>query len=223
VTHLRLVLADDQELVRSGLRLLLELEPDMAVVAEADDGASAVTEVLRTRPDVVLMDVRMPRVDGLEATRRIVASAPSTRVLVLTTFSADRLVYDALAAGASGFLLKDSSREHLVQGIRTVAEGHALLDPAITRRLVERFVRAPPPPTSGLPEALAALSVREIDVLRLVARGRSNAEIAAVLFLGETTVKTYLGRLQTKLGLRDRLQAVVLAYETGLVRPGETD
>jgi DNA-binding NarL/FixJ family response regulator len=220
-TPVRVVLADDQDLIRSGITLILQLEPDLDVVGEAADGVEAVEVAERTRPDVVLMDVRMPRLDGITATRRITARLPNTRVLVLTTFSADRLVYQALTAGAAGFLLKDSSRHHLVHAIRTIASGDALLDPSLTRRLVERFVSAPQPFDGGVPEPLRMLSGRELEVLRHVARGRSNAEVAAALHLSETTVKTYLGRLQLKLGLRDRLHAVVTAYETGLIRPGE--
>lgn len=218
---IRVVLADDQDLVRSGIRLILELEPDLDVVGEARDGAEVWEEVQRLRPDVVLMDIQMPGVDGIRATARISHEVPDCRVLVLTTFSADRLVYDALTAGAGGFLLKDSSREHLVHAVRTIAAGEALLDPTVTRRLVERFVAAPEPLGEGMvPDALRTLSGRELEVMQEVARGRSNAEIAQRLFLSETTVKTYLGRLLAKLGLRDRLQVVVEAYETGLVRPG---
>jgi DNA-binding NarL/FixJ family response regulator len=218
---IRVVLADDQDLVRSGIRLILDLEPDIEVVGEAGDGAEAIRAAERWQPDVVLMDLQMPEVDGIAATARISRRIPGCRVLVLTTFSADRLVYDALAAGASGFLLKDSSREHLIHAVRTIAVGEALLDPTVTRRLVERFVAAPGPVDEGaVPEALGSLSGRELEVMREVARGRSNAEIAQRLFLSETTVKTYLGRLLTKLDLRDRLQVVVEAYETGLVRPG---
>jgi DNA-binding NarL/FixJ family response regulator len=218
----RVGLADDQDLVRSGIRLMLDLEPDLEVVGEARNGREAVRLAVEERPDLMLLDVRMPVLDGIAATRQIRQHVPDCRVLVLTTFSADRLVYDALSAGAGGFLLKDSSREHLLHAVRTVAEGAALLDPTVTRRLVERFVSAPTPmPEGGVPERLRVLSTRELDVLLLVARGRTNGEIATELYLGESTVKTYLARLQTKLGLRDRLEAVITAYETGLVTPGQ--
>jgi DNA-binding NarL/FixJ family response regulator len=218
----RVVLADDQALIRSGIRLILELEPDLEVVGEATDGDEALRVAEELRPDIVLMDIRMPGTDGITATGRITQRLPRCRVLVLTTFSADRLVYDALAAGAGGFLLKDSSREHLVHAVRTIAAGEALLDPTVTRRLVERFVSAPVPTEDGaVPEVLRALSGRELDVMREVARGHSNAEIARALFISETTVKTYLTRLLAKLDLRDRLQVVVEAYETGLIRPGQ--
>jgi DNA-binding NarL/FixJ family response regulator len=217
----RVVLADDQALIRSGIRLILDLEPDIEVVGEAADGGEAVRLAEQCRPDVALMDIRMPGVDGITATRRIRRGVPGCRVLVLTTFSADRFVYDALAAGAGGFLLKDSSRGQLISAIHTIAAGEALLDPTVTRRLVERFVSAPGPIEEGMvPEALRSLSGRELEVMREVARGQSNAEIAQALFLSETTVKTYLARLLAKLDLRDRLQVVVEAYETGLVRPG---
>ncbi len=217
---IRLLLADDQELVREGLRLVLESEPDLQVVGEAGDGEQAVREALLLRPDVVLMDVRMPRVDGLEATRRLLCGARHPpRVLVLTTFDLDEYVYEALRAGASGFLLKDAPRRQLVQAVRSVVEGDRLLDPALTRRLIEQVLHRPPV-RSGLPDALRPLTAREVDVLRLVTEGLSNAEIAARLVLAETTVKTHVGSLLAKLGLRDRVQAVVLAYECGLVRPG---
>ncbi len=213
------LLADDQEMVREGLRLVLESEPDLAVVGEAADGEAAVREALLLRPDVVLMDIRMPRMDGLTATRRLLANGDGPRVLVLTTFALDAYVYEALRAGASGFLLKDSPRAHLVHAVRTVAAGDALLDRKLTRRLIDDFVRCPPP-EAGPPQVLKHLTVRELDVLRLVAEGLSNAEIAVRLVLSETTVKTHIGSLLSKLGLRDRVQAVVLAYECGLVRPG---
>ena len=214
------LVVDDQELVREGLRLVLEAEPDLEVVGEAGDGDAAVREALRLRPDVVLMDVRMPGTDGLTATRRLLGDGrPGPKVLVLTTFDLDEYVFEALRAGASGFLLKSSPRRHLVHAVRSVAEGDALLDPALTRRLVEDFVHRPPP-TAGRPAALRGLTDREAEVLALVARGLSNAEIAARLVLGETTVKTHVGSVFAKLGLRDRAQAVVVAYECGLVRPG---
>ncbi len=214
-----LLLVDDQEMVREGLRLVLESESDLHVVGEAADGEAAVREALLLRPDVVLMDIRMPRVDGLTATRRLLAHGDGPRVLMLTTFALDAYVYEALRAGASGFLLKDSPRAHLVHAVRTVAAGDALLDPALTRRLIDDFVRRPPP-EAGPPQVLKHLTGRELDVLRLLAEGLSNAEIAARLVLGETTVKTHVGSVLSKLALRDRVQAVVLAYESGLVRPG---
>jgi DNA-binding NarL/FixJ family response regulator len=215
---IRVALADDQELVRAGFRAILETQDDLEVVGEAGDGAAAV-EVARSKaPDVVLMDIRMPVMDGLEATRRIGRASPATRVLVLTTFDLDAYVYEAMTAGASGFLLKDAPREELIGGVRTVARGDALLAPAVTRRMIERFVRLPPP--SERPHALDALSNRELEVLRLLARGLSNAEIAAELVVSPTTVKTHVASLLAKLQLRDRVQAVVLAYESGLVQPG---
>jgi DNA-binding NarL/FixJ family response regulator len=215
-----ILLVDDQELVREGLRLVLESEPDLRVVGEAGDGEAGVREALRLRPDVVLMDVRMPGVDGLTATRRLLkAGRTGPKVLVLTTFDLDEYVFEALKAGASGFLLKDAPRRHLLHAVRGVAAGDAVLDPSLTRRLVEEFV-ARPPAAAGLPETLRRLTERELDVLRLVAEGRSNAEVAAGLTVAETTVKTHVASLLAKLGLRDRVQAVVLAYECGLVRPG---
>ena len=218
---IRVLLADDQALVRAGFRLILDLENDMEVVGEAADGREAVLLTRELEPDVVLMDVRMPEMDGLEATRRLARAGTSARVLVLTTFDADRYVYEAMKAGASGFLLKDVPREQLVAGVRVVAGGESLLAPAITRRLIEEFVRRPPP-GSLVPPELEELSARELEVLTLVARGLSNAEIAERLFVSETTVKTHVAHVLQKLHLRDRVQAVVLAYESGLVRPGET-
>ena len=213
------VLADDQELVRTGLRAILEAEDDIHVVGEAVDGADAVAVVRRLAPDVVLMDIRMPVLDGIAATRRITADGP-TRVVMLTTFHRSQLVYDSLVAGASGFLLKDLPRAQLVDGVRAAARGEELLAPRITRRLIEEFTRsgraAPPPGYDRLTE-------REREVLVLVARGRSNAEIAAELFVSVETVKTHVARMLAKLGLRDRVQAVVAAYESGLVRAGERD
>ncbi|MEO7070381.1 MAG: response regulator transcription factor [Nostocoides sp.] len=217
-----LVLCDDQELVRAGLRLILELQPDLEVVGEAGDGKECLAVVARTHPEVVLMDISMPVMDGIEATRRIVAAGSQTRVLILTTFDRDAFLYDAMRAGASGFLLKDAPREQLVAAVQVVARGESLLAPAMTRRLLERFVAAPPP-RAGVPEVLTSLSTRELEVLRLLARGLSNVEIGRELFIGEATVKTYVARLLEKLGLRDRLQAVVLAYECGFVRPGGPD
>ncbi len=213
------VLCDDQELVRAGFRLILDMEDDIEVVGEAADGDECLRLTRQHSPHVVLMDIRMPRLDGIEATRRLVASGSQSRVLMLTTFDLDELVYNAMAAGASGFLLKDVPREQLVRAVRGVAGGDAILAPVLTRRLVERFVAAPPP-SSDPPAALVALSERELDVFALLARGRSNAEIAEALFLGEATVKTHVNRILTKLDLRDRVHAVVLAYESGYLRPG---
>src|SRR3954454_23462728 len=210
------LLADDQELVRSGFRLLLELA-GLDVVGEAADGAEALELARRLGPDVVLMDVRMPRMDGLEATRRIGLAGLPTRVLVLTTFDLDEHVYDALRAGASGFLLKDAGRERLVEAVRTVAEGESLFAPTVLQRLVDHYV------TRSLvagPTGLEELSEREVEVLRLIGRGLSNPEIAEALFISLATVKTHVRHILAKLGLRDRVQAVVLAYESGLVSPG---
>jgi DNA-binding NarL/FixJ family response regulator len=221
------VIADDQALVRGGFRMILN-SAGIQVVAEVADGKEAVTAVLKHKPDVVLMDVRMPGMDGLEATRRILAArspggaaagpAGAPRIIILTTFDLDQYVYAALAAGASGFLLKDVSPEHLIASVQLVRTGDALLAPTITRRLVERF--APRAASPG--HDLSALTPREFEVLGLIARGLSNAELAATLTLSEATVKTHVARILTKLGLRDRVQAVVLAYETGLVAPGST-
>jgi len=218
----RVVVADDQALVRGGFRLILKLA-GIPVVAEAADGNEAVAAVLKHRPDVVLMDIRMPEMDGLEATRRISAARSpgadgDTRIIILTTFDLDQYVYTALAAGASGFLLKDVSPEHLVAAVRLVRTGDALLDPSITRRLVERFAPPPAGPRLAAPD-LSALTAREHEVLGLIARGMSNAELAAALTLSEATVKTHVARILTKLNLRDRVQAVILAYETGLISP----
>jgi DNA-binding NarL/FixJ family response regulator len=212
----RVLIADDQALVRTGFRKILESEPDLEVVGEAGDGAEAIERVTVLRPDVVLMDIRMPHVDGLEATRRL---AGRTRVLILTTFDIDEYVYEALRAGASGFLLKDAPADQLITGIRVVARGDSLLAPAVTRRLIEQFARRPLP--SARPATVAELTARELEVLRLLARGLSNAEIAHELIIGDATVKTHVARLLQKLGLRDRVQAVVLAYESGLVQPGQ--
>lgn len=216
---INLLVADDQTLVRQGLVAIIEDQGDMAVVGEASDGAEAVTMATTLRPDVVLMDVRMPRLDGIEATRRILAGGNDARVLVLTTCDLNEYVYKAMRAGASGFLLKDVPAEQLLAGIRIVAAGDALLAPAITKRLIEQFVRRPPP-AAGIPDALSPLSEREIEVLKLVARGLSNAEIAGELYLSDATVKTHVGHILAKLQLRDRVHAVVLAYESGLIEPG---
>jgi DNA-binding NarL/FixJ family response regulator len=217
---IRVLVVDDQTLVRAGFVKLLEPEADLQVVGEAGDGGEAVDATLRTRPDVVLMDIRMPRMDGIESTRRIRAQARAPRVLVLTTYDLDEYVFDALKAGASGFLLKDAPADQLIAGIRVIAAGDALLAPTVTRRLVEEFARRPLPPPDG-PAELAELTAREREILTLVARGLTNAEIAERLVVGESTVKTHVGNVFTKLALRDRVQAVVLAYETGLVRPGD--
>jgi DNA-binding NarL/FixJ family response regulator len=216
-TNISVLVVDDQRLVRAGFQVILDLEPDITVVGEAGDGHEAVTLAARLSPTVVLMDVRMPGMDGLTAARAIVADT-SSRVLMLTTFDSDEYVYTALRAGASGFLLKDTPSQHLVTAVRSVAAGDALVDPAITRRLIQQFVRAVRPSTTA-PEQLAALTPREREVLRLIAQGLSNAEIAQELTVEENTVKTHVGRILTKLGLRDRVQAVVLAYETGFVVP----
>jgi DNA-binding NarL/FixJ family response regulator len=217
----RVLIADDQALVRSGLRMILEAQDDLEVVGEADDGASAVRACTELDPDVVLMDIRMPGMDGIEATSRIAALGldPAPRVVVLTTFDRDRYVYDAMRAGAIGFLTKDVGRAQLVESVRVAARGEAMLAPSVTRRLIEQFVSRPRPGPER-PAELAELTEREVEVLRLVATGLSNAEIAQRLFLGDATVKTHLNRLLSKLGLTNRTQAVVLAYECGLVQPG---
>jgi DNA-binding NarL/FixJ family response regulator len=212
----RVALADDQPLVRAGLRMILSSEPDLVVAGEATTGAEAVELCARERPDVVLMDVRMPVMDGIEATRLITASENAPRVLVLTTFDLDEVVYDALRAGASGFLLKDAPEDRLTTAIRVVAEGGSLFAPSVTKRLIEEFAKRTHAPTVSLDD----LTEREAEVLRLVARGLSNTEIADELFITDNTVKTHVARVLMKLGLRDRVQAVVLAYECGLVRPG---
>ena len=213
------VIADDEELFRSGLRMIVEAAPGIEVLAEAADGERAVAQVRRLRPDVVLMDVQMPTVDGIEATRRISALDLPSRVLMLTTFGRDRYVFDALRAGASGFLLKSVPPAELVAGITVVARGDALLAPSITRRLIEDWTSRRPPDAQD--PRLAVLTVREKEVLRCIGKGYSNTELAAHFFLAEATIKTHVGRILAKTGARDRVQAVVLAYETGLVRAGE--
>ena len=215
----RLVVVDDQQVVRAGFGALLATQPDFAVVGDAPDGAQAVRLCAELAPDVVLMDVRMPVMDGIEATRRITAADPGPRILVLTTFDLDQHVYDALLAGASGFLLKDVTAERLFDAVRVVAAGEALLAPSVTRRLIAEFARLRPAP-AGPAVQLGALTPRETEVLRLIAQGRSNAEIGRALVIGDETVKTHVGRILAKLGLRDRAQAVVAAYESGLVVPG---
>jgi DNA-binding NarL/FixJ family response regulator len=217
----RVLLADDQALVRSGFRLIIETREDLEVVGEAADGLEAIELARHARPDVILMDVRMPNLDGVEATRRLAASGSPARVLILTTFDLDEYVYEAIRAGASGFLLKDVQPAQLVEAIRVVAAGEALLAPTVTRRLLDHFADAlpstrPKPP----PPELARLTERELEILKLLAGGLSNAELAELLFLSETTVKTHISSVLRKLDLRDRVQAVVLAYEAGLVRPG---
>ena len=219
---IRVLIVDDQALVRGGFRLILETQTDITVVGEAQDGREALEKARDLRPDVVLMDVRMPELDGIEATHQILKGEAQPRVLILTTFDADQYVYAAMKAGASGFLLKDVRPEQLAHAVRVVASGEALLAPPITRRLIEQYVRRPPP-GSHAPVELSELTERELDVLKLVARGASNREIASTLFVSEATVKTHLTHILTKLELRDRVHAVVLAYESGLVQPGESD
>jgi len=213
---IRVLVADDQSMVRAGFRMLLSEEPGIEVVGEANNGLQAVDLAARLRPTVVLMDIRMPELDGLEATRRILAADDRTRILILTTFDLDEYVYEALRAGASGFVLKDDPAEQLIAAIRVVARGEALLSPAITRRVIQQFtrIRRPAPP-----KELNELTERERDVFRLVARGRSNAEIGQELYISETTVKTHITHILQKLGLRDRVQAIVLAHEAGMFDP----
>jgi DNA-binding NarL/FixJ family response regulator len=220
---LRVLIVDDQALVRAGFRMILDAEESIEVAGEAADGDEAVKEAQRLQPDVVLMDVRMPQVDGIEATRRLLGGAGSNaKVVMLTTFDMDEYVYDALRAGASGFLLKDVPPEQLVAGIQAVAQGDALLAPSITRRVIEEFVRRPPSSVRTMPPEVAELTARELEVLKLLARGLSNAEIAKELYVSETTVKTHVAHVLTKLDLRDRVQAVVFAYECGLAG-GDSD
>jgi DNA-binding NarL/FixJ family response regulator len=221
--RVRVLIADDQALVRAGFRMILEAQDDLDVVGEAADGDEAAELAASTEPDVVLMDVRMPRCDGIEATRRIVGARPQTRVVVLTTFDLDEYVYDALEAGASGFLLKDVGRDELVRAVRVVADGDALIAPAITRRLLSDFVERRPqadrPEPTAVGNAANALTPRELDTMLLLGRGQSNAEIAAELVVSEHTVKTHVGNIFAKLGLRDRIHAVIYAYENGLITP----
>ncbi|MDI6912141.1 response regulator transcription factor [Nocardioides sp.] len=210
---IRVLVVDDQSMVRAGLRMLLADEPDIEVVAEAGNGREAIARAERFHPDVVLMDIRMPELDGLEATRRILATGGTARVLVLTTFNLDEYVYEALGAGASGFVLKDDPPEQLIAAVRTIADGDALLSPTVTRRVIREFTRLRRQPP---PEAVATLTSRELEVFRLITQGLSNAEIGRALFISDTTVKTHVTRLFQKLDLRDRAQAIVLAYQTGI-------
>jgi DNA-binding NarL/FixJ family response regulator len=216
------LLADDQALVRGGFRMILDAEEDIEVAGEAENGSDALAQTRQLRPDVILMDIRMPGLDGIAATRQIVAEGLPSRVLMLTTFDEEGIVYDAMKAGASGFLLKTAPPAKLTDAVRTIAAGESLLAPAITRRLVEEFVRRPPPGQAEQGQ-FAELTEREREVLRLIARGLSNAEIAAELVVSEATVKTHVNHVLQKLNLRDRVQAVVLAYETGLARPGQRE
>jgi DNA-binding NarL/FixJ family response regulator len=218
---LRVVIADDQALMRAGFRMILGAEPDLEVVGEATTGHEAVVEVARLRPDIVLMDVRMPEMDGIEATRRLLDGNADTKVVMLTTFDMDEYVYEAFRAGASGFLVKDVPPEQLIAGIHSVASGDALLAPSVTQRLIQEFVRRPPAGIRTPSPKLSRLTAREVEVLRMVARGLSNGEIATELFVSETTVKTHVAHLLSKLGVRDRVQAVVFAYESGVVAPSD--
>ena len=219
---IRVLIADDQELVRSGFAMILEAEADITVVGEAEDGHAALAASGQLNTDVVLMDIRMPGLDGIEATRRLRATAgPQPKILILTTFDLDEYLYEAMKSGASGFLLKDAPKHELIHAVRSVAAGDALLAPALTRRLIEQYVRRPPPGARGTAE-LAALTERELEVLRCLGRGETNAEIAAELYLSQATIRTHVSHILAKLGLRDRVQAVVLAYETGLIQPGQS-
>ena len=217
---IRVLVADDQSMVRAGFRMLLADEQDIEVVAEAENGREAVEKTARFNPDVILMDIRMPELDGLEATRRILAEDNGARILILTTFDLDEYVYEALSAGASGFVLKDDSPEQLLAAIRTVAAGDALLSPTVTKKVIKQFARHPRP---APPKELGELSERERDVFRLMAEGMSNSEIGQALFISETTVKTHVTHILQKLGLRDRVQAVVLAYQTGVFEETPAD
>jgi len=219
----KILIADDQALVRVGLRKILESDAELTVVGEARDGEEAITEARFLRPDVVLMDIRMPVLDGIEATRRIVREQPGTRILILTTFGLDSYVYDALRAGASGFMLKDAPPEEIAAAVRIVANGEALLAPAITRTVIEEFTRRPVVVAPELPRAVAELTPREREVLDLLALGLSNPEICARLVISEATAKTHVARILQKLSLRDRIQVVIYAYETGIVQPGSGD
>ena len=221
MTAIRILVVDDQALIRSGLRMILESEPGMSVVGEAGNGQEAVEMGKRLRPDVILMDVRMPVMDGIDATRKLVGAGlnPDPSVLILTTFDLDEYVYAAIRAGASGFLLKDAPPDDLIHAIHVVAGGDALLAPSVTRRLIEEFAARPTPDTP--PDGIHDLTEREVEVLRSLAAGHSNAEIADALYVSEATVKTHVSHILTKLDLRDRVQAVVVAYESGLVRPGD--
>jgi DNA-binding NarL/FixJ family response regulator len=221
---IRILIADDQSLVRTGFRMILDAEPDLDVVGEAVDGREAVDKAKAAKPDVILMDIRMPELDGIEATRRIITDAgeEAPKILMLTTFDLNEYVYEALRAGASGFLLKDVPAEQLADGVRVVAAGEALLAPSVTRRLLAEFAQVRPRDAAP-PPAFEELTPRELEVFRLIARGLSNAEVAQELIVSETTVKTHVARVLMKLGLRDRIQAVVLAYESGIIQPGAED
>jgi len=218
---IRIMLVDDQEMVRVGFRMILEAEPDFSIVGEANDGRSAIEVAERANPDIILMDVRMPKVDGIEACATIRDQSPSTMVMMLTTFDLDDYVHAALRAGASGFMLKDAPAEQLVDAIRIIARGDALLAPSVTRALIDEIARLPTTDADSFP-GIDQLTERELDVIKLMAKGQSNREIAADLFLGEATIKTHVGRILSKLGARDRVQAVVVAYESGLVVPGDS-